>query len=151
MLRLMNSTGRLAVDRRLCSTAAMTLCSSVSSSSARILDLSSSVRARVRYLESNDDAVSFHSSIVELDSIQTWNASEILRSAPGEPGSSSCFRVAHVASQIPFLMGNRRGAIPTVVFRTEIQPMPPSGRLCNNELLFQWQCLRVIAKLAGLQ
>ena len=48
MLRLMNSTGRLVVDRLLGSTAAMTLCSSVSNSSALILDLSSSVRARVR-------------------------------------------------------------------------------------------------------
>ena len=48
VLRLMNSTDRLEVDRRLCSTTAITLCSRVSSSSARILDLSSSVRARVR-------------------------------------------------------------------------------------------------------
>ena len=48
VLRLMNSTGRLVVDRLLGSTAAMTLCSSVSNSSALILDLSSSVRARVR-------------------------------------------------------------------------------------------------------
>ena len=37
MLRLMNSTGRLVVDRLLCSTAAMTLCSRVSNSSARHL------------------------------------------------------------------------------------------------------------------
>ena len=45
VLRLMNSTGRLVVDRLLCSTAAMTLCSSVSNSSALILDFSSSVKA----------------------------------------------------------------------------------------------------------
>jgi hypothetical protein len=48
VLRLMNSTGRLEVDRLLCSTTAVTRCSRVSSSSARILDFSSSVRARVR-------------------------------------------------------------------------------------------------------
>ena len=48
VLRLMNSTGRLVVDRLLCSTAAMTLCYRVSNSSALIFDLSSSVRARVR-------------------------------------------------------------------------------------------------------
>jgi hypothetical protein len=48
VLPLMNSTGRLEVDRRLCSTTAITLCSRVASSSARILDFSSSVRVRVR-------------------------------------------------------------------------------------------------------
>ena len=46
VLRLMNSTVRLVVPSWLCSTAALTLRSKVSSSSALILDLSSSVRAR---------------------------------------------------------------------------------------------------------
>jgi hypothetical protein len=52
VLRLMNSTGCLEVDRRLCSTTAITLCSRVSSSDARILDFNSSVRARVRWRSS---------------------------------------------------------------------------------------------------
>ena len=61
VLRLMNSTGRLVVNRLLCSTAAMTLCSSVSTSSALILDLSSSVRARVRCRSSWEFSSAIHS------------------------------------------------------------------------------------------
>ena len=69
VLRLMNSTGRLVVDRLLCSTAAMTLCSRVSSSSARILDLSSSVRARVRCRSS----LEFSSAILKVRHLREVN------------------------------------------------------------------------------
>jgi len=47
----MNSTGCLVVPGLLCSTAALTLCSKASSSSALILDFSSSVRTRSRLPE----------------------------------------------------------------------------------------------------
>ena len=54
MLRLMNSTGRLVVNSLLRSTAELMLCSRVSNSSDLILDLSSSVRARVRCRSSRE-------------------------------------------------------------------------------------------------